>query len=370
MLLYAALIVEILIVFLLGAAVGSFLNVCVGRLRFEKSILWPGSRCGHCLQPIRWYDNLPLVSYWVLHGHCRTCGVRFSVGYFLIELGTGLAFAGLFYLEVVLNVLDLPGLAGWHHDAVLLGYIPLAGWVVFVHHILLLLSLLLVTSLCDLHDMEIPLPVTVTGTLIGLVTATLFPWPFPGEPPGWQPPPPTPQVPGFPAPLPHIEHGLYPWPVWRPDQLPSWMPPGSWQLGLVTGLAGAAAGMLALRAVRFLFGFGRGIEGLGVGDADLMMMAGAFVGWQPVLAAFLVGVFPALFFGIAQIVFRGGQALPFGPSLAIGVVLTLLGWHWIGRYFETIFFWPEALGTLVAVGAVLLLVTSFMLRLLRGTSTS
>ena len=67
------------------------------------------------------------------------------------------------------------------------------------------------------------------------------------------------------------------------------------------------------------------MEGLGVGDADLMMMAGAFLGWQPVVIAFFVGVFPALLFGLTQLMFRGDQALPFGPSLALGVVITLLG---------------------------------------------
>src|SRR5438445_3816486 len=102
--LYAFLVV----IFLIGAAVGSFLNVCAGRLPYEKSILWPGSRCGHCLQAIRWYDNLPLISYWLLRGRCRTCGTPFSIRYFLIELGTGLAFVGMFYVEIVLNVGDLP----------------------------------------------------------------------------------------------------------------------------------------------------------------------------------------------------------------------------------------------------------------------
>ena len=54
-------------VFVFGAVIGSFLNVCIYRLPLEKSILWPPtSRCGHCLQPIRWYDNIPLVSYWWL----------------------------------------------------------------------------------------------------------------------------------------------------------------------------------------------------------------------------------------------------------------------------------------------------------------
>src|SRR5947208_6048506 len=49
--------------FILGTIVGSLLNVCIYRLPLEKSILWPGSRCSHCLQPIRWYVNIPLVSY-------------------------------------------------------------------------------------------------------------------------------------------------------------------------------------------------------------------------------------------------------------------------------------------------------------------
>ncbi len=96
------------IVFLFGACVGSFLNVCAYRLPFEKSVLWPGSRCGSCLQPVRWYDNLPLLSYWLLRGRCRDCGATFSSRYFWVELATGLAFLGLFYLEVILNVLDLP----------------------------------------------------------------------------------------------------------------------------------------------------------------------------------------------------------------------------------------------------------------------
>src|SRR5438093_2665859 len=91
-------------VFVLGAAMGSFLNVCVSRLPLEKSVLWPGSRCGNCFQTIRWYHNLPLISYWWLRGRCPACGARFSVQYFLVELVTALGFAGLFYLEVVLNV--------------------------------------------------------------------------------------------------------------------------------------------------------------------------------------------------------------------------------------------------------------------------
>src|SRR5262245_7103726 len=94
-------------VFLLVAGVGSGTSVRACRLPDDKSILWPGSRCGHCLQAIRWYDNLPLLSYWILRGRCRQCGAPFSARYYLVELFTGLAFATLFYLEVVENVLGL-----------------------------------------------------------------------------------------------------------------------------------------------------------------------------------------------------------------------------------------------------------------------
>src|SRR4051794_18342308 len=107
---------DFLFVFTVGAAVGSFLNVCLTRLPWEKSIFWPSSRCGHCLQPIRLADNLPLVSYWVLRGRCRTCGQPFSVRYFVVELVTALAFVGVFYLGVYQNVQGLPALAPHGYD--------------------------------------------------------------------------------------------------------------------------------------------------------------------------------------------------------------------------------------------------------------
>src|SRR5437588_5566393 len=97
----AMLVFLLVFVFMLGAIVGSLLNVCIYRIPLEKSIIWPGSRCSHCLQPIRWYHNLPLLSYLLLRGRCATCATRFSSRYFLVELLTGLAFVALFYLEVL-----------------------------------------------------------------------------------------------------------------------------------------------------------------------------------------------------------------------------------------------------------------------------
>ena len=60
---------------LLGLVFGSFLNVCIVRLPHKESILAPGSHCPRCKHPIRWYDNIPLLSYVVLGGRCRDCHV-------------------------------------------------------------------------------------------------------------------------------------------------------------------------------------------------------------------------------------------------------------------------------------------------------
>src|SRR5262245_47143271 len=305
--------------FLLGACVGSFLNVCIYRMPLEKSVLWPGSRCGHCLQAIRWYDNLPLVSYLLLRGRCRDCGVKFSLRYFGIEVLTGLCLAGLFYLDVYENLPHIPALNVVNNAWRLRNaFLPMPeALVVFAYHAVLV-CLLLVAFFCDLDHREIPLGITLPGTAIGLLGAVIFPWPWPAGgtamPPnlaGWQV-----------ARSPEI--GLYPWPVWGP--LPEWLPLGSWQLGLATGVCGALVGTLMLRVIRYLFTLGMGVEALGLGDADLMMMAGAFLGWQPVVVGFFIGVFVGLFFGIAQVVMTGDNAMPFGPSLAIGVLVAVFCW--------------------------------------------
>ena len=100
----------ILFVFAFGLVVGSFLNVLIARLPFEKSVIWPGSRCFTCLQPLRLADNLPIIGYLRLRGKCRICGATFSSRYLWVELFTGFAFVGLFVAEIMLNVSDAPGL--------------------------------------------------------------------------------------------------------------------------------------------------------------------------------------------------------------------------------------------------------------------
>jgi leader peptidase (prepilin peptidase)/N-methyltransferase len=78
----------------LGLLIGSFLNVCIVRLPADQSVVRPGSRCPNCGTPIRWYDNLPIVSWLLLGGKCRTCKTPISPLYPLVELATGLLFFG------------------------------------------------------------------------------------------------------------------------------------------------------------------------------------------------------------------------------------------------------------------------------------
>jgi len=77
----------------LGLALGSFLNVCSLRWPMDESIVRPGSRCPGCGTPVRWRDNVPVLSWLVLRGRCRACGMPISVQYPLAELATGLVWA-------------------------------------------------------------------------------------------------------------------------------------------------------------------------------------------------------------------------------------------------------------------------------------
>ncbi len=73
-------------IFMLGAIVGSFLNVCIVRIPKDDSIVHPPSHCPGCKSSIRFYDNIPLISYIVLLARCRSCGERISPRYFFVEL--------------------------------------------------------------------------------------------------------------------------------------------------------------------------------------------------------------------------------------------------------------------------------------------
>ena len=81
---------------LFGLAIGSFLNVCSLRWPVDESVVSPPSRCPHCGEHVRWYDNIPVLSWILLRGRCRFCHAPISIQYPLVELTTGLVWAGVF----------------------------------------------------------------------------------------------------------------------------------------------------------------------------------------------------------------------------------------------------------------------------------
>jgi len=135
-------------VFLLGAAIGSFLNVCILRLPRGKSLVRPGSHCPQCEKPIRFYDNIPLLSYLILRGRCRSCQGRISPRYFIVEMLTAL-------LSVAIVRNFGPGLES-------------AVYLVFF-------CALLVIIFIDLDTFSIPDLITLPGMVAGLAASFVLP---------------------------------------------------------------------------------------------------------------------------------------------------------------------------------------------------
>ena len=117
--------------------------------------------------------------------------------------------------------------------------------------------------------------------------------------------------------------------------------------------------------IRFIFSKALGVEAMGLGDADLRMMAGSVLGWQGMLEGFVLGIFVGLFFGVGQMILRGDNMLPFGPSLAIGTMLSCLGWPYFGAGFQSSLFDPKILPIMVVLIAFMMTVAGYILRLIR-----
>ena len=134
--------------FVFGAIVGSFLNVCIYRIPAKKSIVSPGSTCA-CGKPIAWYENIPILSWFILRGKARCCGQSYSFRYPFIELLAGLLF-----------------LAAWiTQDPAKAGCI-----MVFI-------SMLICASFIDFDHMEIPdrfsLGLAFTGVVLSVIVPSL-----------------------------------------------------------------------------------------------------------------------------------------------------------------------------------------------------
>ena len=360
----------VLFVFALGLAVGSFLNVLVARLPYQKTPVWPArSYCFACRRPLGFWDNLPVYGYLRSRGRCRQCGAAFSSRYLWVEVGTAVAFVGLFLLEVLAQATGGPdALRPWFHAPGLrFSYYsaapPLTALVYFADHACLL-SLLVACAVIDAEHKVIPHELTYLGVVVGLVGSALMPWPWPSLDPQTLAAIPLGDAWTLPKSLPLIPVGVTLWPGWVPDES---FPPGSWRLGLLNGVLGAAAGTGLVRGIKFLFEWGFGNDALGLGDADLMMMCGAFLGWPVVVLGFFAGVVVALAVQVPILVWDKlrrrplQREMPFGPGLAGGVLVVWLGWPLAAAKAQLLYQGPVLLMGLVVIGGGLL-VAGLLLR--------
>jgi leader peptidase (prepilin peptidase)/N-methyltransferase len=140
------------LLFGIGLVVGSFLNVCIYRLPRDESLAWPASHCTTCHRPLSWYENVPVLSWAILWGRCRTCGSPISIRYPIIELTTGALF-----------------LAGYFA----FGLTPLLPVrLVFACAMVVLFAI-------DLEHQILPNEITLPGIAVGFICAIFLP-------PGWR----------------------------------------------------------------------------------------------------------------------------------------------------------------------------------------
>lgn len=139
---------QLAILALLGLAVGSFLNVCIHRLPRDQSLNSPPSRCPACEYRLRWFDNVPILSYVLLGGRCRKCRARISIRYPLVELIT----MALFLV----------------HGAVF-------GWTALLVPRLAFACAMVVLFAIDLEHQLLPNVITLPGIVVGLIASAVLP---------------------------------------------------------------------------------------------------------------------------------------------------------------------------------------------------
>jgi leader peptidase (prepilin peptidase)/N-methyltransferase len=257
---------------LVGAAIGSFLNVVIHRIPREQSIVFPNSACPQCHAAIKPYDNIPILSYVILRGRCRNCGTGISIRYPAVEALTAVLFV----------------LVTWHDRL----SFALGFDLAFAAAILALVFI-------DAEHMILPNAITYPGIIFAILTRILLPY-LAG--------------PAHFDDLPQLLNFFPGLPVW------------------VVSLIGAAIGALAGGGSLWFLGFAweklRGVEAMGFGDVKMMLMVGAFLGWRLTILTILLAAFTGSIAGIIVVIRRGNRnlqtMLPFGIFLGIGSIVSLL----------------------------------------------
>jgi leader peptidase (prepilin peptidase)/N-methyltransferase len=254
--------------FILGSVIGSFLNVCIYRLPTGESIVFPPSHCTSCGRAIRFYNNIPILSYLILKGKCADCGSRISIQYPLVELLSGVALTGLYYkFGLSLDTL---------------------------FYAMLTYSLIVITFI-DLGHMIIPNAITIPGAAAGLIyNALITDWEKSRD-----------------------LLGAFSWSLENFFGVLNKVPFLDSIFGLITG-----GGILFL--IAFLYIAVRKQEGMGMGDVKLLAMIGAFLGWKGVVFVMLVSSLLGTIIGLSIILYKKGDlkyALPFGPFLSLAAII-------------------------------------------------
>jgi leader peptidase (prepilin peptidase) / N-methyltransferase len=285
--------------FIIGLLFGSFLNVCISRVPRHESIIHPQSRCPICQHPIRWYDNIPLVSYLFLRGRCRDCGAKIPLRYPLVEL----AVAAWFVLTGFQLVIAIRELAAYSMER----DIPMQLWVsssISILSFAILGFLLIGLMVMDWQTLLLPDAFTLTGIAIGLVLIFIRSA-FLG--------PTEDQV------VLSNHHITLTSPGGVTDNGNVFLTgPEHLILGRIAAICGAA---LLLLVIRWIYKALRHREGMGLGDVKLLAMIAAFLGFWPAILALFVGVFAASAYAILLLVRGKAHAtsrLAFGSFLCIG----------------------------------------------------
>ena len=294
--------------FLLGLLFGSFLNVCISRLPQHRSVVKPRSHCPKCLAPIRWYDNVPLLSWVLLAAKCRHCKGAIPWRYPAVELATGLWFA-LVADRIVPFAFGMPYRVHLGTSVVTTG---MSAYLVIDGVGVLILGFLLIGLLVmDWQTHTLPDAFTLTGTAVGFfivcVQAIFLP------------------------------RGVYDVHV-NPKFSLRMSSPGSFASQgdvFLTGpehlVYGRLLGICVVAAIPWLiaalYKAVRKREGLGLGDVKLMAMIAAFLGFAPAILALFIGVLLAAVYGVILLARRRATAtsqLPLGTFLSIGGLVAAL----------------------------------------------
>jgi leader peptidase (prepilin peptidase)/N-methyltransferase len=282
---------------LLGLAFGSFLNVCLSRWPSGESIVRPRSRCRNCGRPLAWWENVPLASWVALRGRCRSCRAWIGWRYVIVEAAVGGLWAYAVWRSVPAGMNPpVPGALLWYY---------MAGTVCRM----VLIWILVCLAVLDAEHLWLPDWITWPGIALGIALGIL-------------------KLPvlakvsastGLPL-TEEIENSRYG--IYTPA------------LELIVG-AIAAAGLVLL--IRWVYWLIRRREGIGLGDAKLMALLAAWLGFAGALLAFAIGVVSGAVMALLVLALhkeqgnddRGLIKLPLGTFLCIGGIVSSLWGHQI-----------------------------------------